>query len=104
MFKNGYFTKQNRYVDPDGVRREFEYVSGNPCDPNAPKEEEASEEEEDDRNVPQRKPLLRRIRPEINENNLQGLQQVREEALSDDQLNQYVRPVTRLVYLNVILI
>ncbi|XP_017781561.1 PREDICTED: putative mediator of RNA polymerase II transcription subunit 12 [Nicrophorus vespilloides] len=28
------------YVDPDGNKREFTYVSGNPCDPNAPKEEE----------------------------------------------------------------
>lgn len=29
------------YVDPDGNKREFTYVSGNPCDPNAPKEEES---------------------------------------------------------------
>lgn len=28
------------YVDPDGNKREFTYVSGNPCDPNAPKEED----------------------------------------------------------------
>lgn len=31
------------YVDPDGNKREFTYVSGNPCDPNAPKEDEESE-------------------------------------------------------------
>lgn len=31
------------YVDPDGNKREFTYVSGNPCDPNA-----AADEEEDD--------------------------------------------------------
>ncbi|XP_071438825.1 uncharacterized protein [Hetaerina americana] len=31
------------YVDPDGNKREFTYVSGNPCDPNA------VEEEDDDR-------------------------------------------------------
>lgn len=34
------------YVDPDGNKREFTYVSGNPCDPNAPKEEEESQEPE----------------------------------------------------------
>ncbi|KRT85481.1 Insect cuticle protein, partial [Oryctes borbonicus] len=34
------------YVDPDGNKREFTYVSGNPCDPNAPKEED---QEQDDR-------------------------------------------------------
>jgi hypothetical protein len=28
------------YIDPDGNKREFTYVSGNPCDPNAPKEEQ----------------------------------------------------------------
>ncbi|KAJ1522308.1 hypothetical protein ONE63_002605 [Megalurothrips usitatus] len=28
------------YVDPDGNKREFTYVSGNPCDPNAVQEEE----------------------------------------------------------------
>ncbi|CAH1978076.1 unnamed protein product [Acanthoscelides obtectus] len=34
------------YVDPDGNKREFTYVSGNPCDPNAPKEEEQEQEQE----------------------------------------------------------
>lgn len=33
------------YIDPDGNKREFTYVSGNPCDPNAPKEEELPETE-----------------------------------------------------------
>ncbi|XP_028167132.1 histone-lysine N-methyltransferase 2B-like, partial [Ostrinia furnacalis] len=28
------------YVDPDGNKREFTYVSGNPCDPNKPDDEE----------------------------------------------------------------
>ncbi|CAH0750527.1 unnamed protein product [Diatraea saccharalis] len=28
------------YIDPDGNKREFTYVSGNPCDPNKPDEEE----------------------------------------------------------------
>ncbi|CAG4999209.1 unnamed protein product [Parnassius apollo] len=31
------------YVDPDGNKREFTYVSGNPCDPNNPNEEEEPE-------------------------------------------------------------
>ncbi|KAJ8674664.1 hypothetical protein QAD02_010450 [Eretmocerus hayati] len=31
------------YVDPDGNKREFTYVSGNPCDPNAPKDEDDDE-------------------------------------------------------------
>lgn len=55
------------YVDPDGNKREFTYVSGNPCDPNAPKdqEEEPSEESNDTENdnspanYPTR-PILRR--------------------------------------------
>ncbi|XP_045495160.1 MAP7 domain-containing protein 1-like [Colias croceus] len=32
------------YVDPDGNKREFTYVSGNPCDPNKPNEDEESEQ------------------------------------------------------------
>lgn len=32
------------YVDPDGNKREFTYVSGNPCDPNRPNEEEDEQE------------------------------------------------------------
>lgn len=34
------------YIDPDGNKREFTYVSGNPCDPNAPKEDEQDESNE----------------------------------------------------------
>lgn len=34
------------YIDPDGNKREFTYVSGNPCDPNAPKDEEQEESNE----------------------------------------------------------
>lgn len=33
------------YIDPDGNKREFTYVSGNPCDPNAPQEQDESPEE-----------------------------------------------------------
>lgn len=51
------------YVDPDGNKREFTYVSGNPCDPNAPKEEELPEEESNEpENVPANYPT-RPIRP-----------------------------------------
>lgn len=54
------------YVDPDGNKREFTYVSGNPCDPNAPKEEsieESAERESDEpENVPANYPT-RPIRP-----------------------------------------
>ncbi|XP_013181407.1 PREDICTED: ataxin-2 homolog isoform X1 [Papilio xuthus] len=31
------------YIDPDGNKREFTYVSGNPCDPNKPNEEDEPE-------------------------------------------------------------
>lgn len=45
------------YVDPDGNKREFTYVSGNPCDPNNPdgteEEPERSEEDASDENIPQ---------------------------------------------------
>ncbi|VVD03327.1 unnamed protein product [Leptidea sinapis] len=44
------------YVDPDGNKREFTYVSGNPCDPNKPDEDEqevnAPESAERDDGVP----------------------------------------------------
>ena len=34
------------YVDPDGNKREFTYVSGNPCDPNAVNQEEPGRDDE----------------------------------------------------------
>lgn len=55
------------YVDPDGNKREFTYVSGNPCDPNAPKEEEDLPEEDSNEpeNVPANYPSkpVRPLRP-----------------------------------------
>ncbi|XP_011686488.1 PREDICTED: mediator of RNA polymerase II transcription subunit 15-like [Wasmannia auropunctata] len=56
------------YIDPDGNKREFTYVSGNPCDPNAPKEEEEEEEEEKEElpgraNYPVVRPVPRPVRP-----------------------------------------
>lgn len=52
------------YIDPDGNKREFTYVSGNPCDPNAVQEEEVERDAEPDsgeENVP--KAPLRPLRP-----------------------------------------
>ncbi|XP_054268017.1 uncharacterized protein LOC128989913 [Macrosteles quadrilineatus] len=57
------------YVDPDGNKREFTYVSGNPCDPNAPNQEEEepqlpdSGEENVPQNIPVRRPTPLRPRP-----------------------------------------
>ena len=52
------------YIDPDGNKREFTYVSGNPCDPNAPKDDEddlADKQEEDDISGPANYPSVRPI-------------------------------------------
>lgn len=58
------------YVDPDGNKREFTYVSGNPCDPNNPEgnDEEAAAEEETEENLPQnqnypKRPIQQQQRP-----------------------------------------
>lgn len=55
------------YVDPDGNKREFTYVSGNPCDPNAPQEEEKEELNDDsgEENVPQNLPRRPIGRPTV---------------------------------------
>lgn len=39
------------YIDPDGNKREFTYVSGNPCDPNNPESRESEEERDRDTSV-----------------------------------------------------
>ncbi|KAL7286892.1 hypothetical protein TKK_0018839 [Trichogramma kaykai] len=53
------------YVDPDGNKREFTYVSGNPCDPNAPKDEDDDElikkHEADEPSGPQNYPSVRPV-------------------------------------------
>lgn len=57
------------YIDPDGNKREFTYVSGNPCDPNAPKDEEDEEAEKEEEelpgpaNYPVVRPVPRPVRP-----------------------------------------
>ncbi|XP_065346984.1 protein PRRC2A-like [Cloeon dipterum] len=58
------------YIDPDGNKREFTYVSGNPCDPNNPdpdEDDDQSEEEEDsNENVPKARPVVRpAVRPNV---------------------------------------
>ncbi|CAH1153959.1 unnamed protein product [Phaedon cochleariae] len=46
------------YVDPDGVRRDFQYEAGNKCDPN--QREELDEDEEDlDTRIPSKQPAPR---------------------------------------------
>ncbi|XP_046673693.1 uncharacterized protein LOC124362870 [Homalodisca vitripennis] len=55
------------YIDPDGNKREFTYVSGNPCDPNAVQEEEEQQQLPDsgeenipaNANYPLRRPVAR---------------------------------------------
>ncbi|XP_078034153.1 uncharacterized protein LOC144468495 [Augochlora pura] len=52
------------YIDPDGNKREFTYVSGNPCDPNAPKDDEddlSDKQEEEDINAPANYPSVRPV-------------------------------------------
>jgi hypothetical protein len=53
------------YVDPDGNKREFTYVSGNPCDPNAPKDDDddelAKNQEPDDVSGPANYPAVRPV-------------------------------------------
>ena len=52
------------YVDPDGNKREFSYVSGNPCDPNAPREDDdelPQKPEEDDISGPANYPSVRPV-------------------------------------------
>ncbi|XP_076287654.1 uncharacterized protein LOC143212599 isoform X2 [Lasioglossum baleicum] len=52
------------YIDPDGNKREFTYVSGNPCDPNAPKDDEddlSDKQEEEDVNAPANYPSVRPV-------------------------------------------
>lgn len=54
------------YVDPDGNKREFTYVSGNPCDPNAVNQEEEEERpllENGEENIPANIPVRRPVRP-----------------------------------------
>lgn len=54
------------YVDPDGVKREFTYQTGNQCVPGQKNEEEQEEdEEEEERPAPVRRPNVPARRPNI---------------------------------------
>lgn len=44
------------YIDPDGNKREFTYVSGNPCDPNNPEHNDEDAEREEESNEPENVP------------------------------------------------
>ncbi|XP_058829776.1 uncharacterized protein LOC131689040 [Topomyia yanbarensis] len=99
------------YIDPDGNKREFTYVSGNPCDPNNPEgsEEEEKSEEESNENVPQnypRRPAVPRPIPTrpaqttprptttVFQNNYNsGYNE--EESEEEVQIGQRVRPAAR---------
>lgn len=45
------------YIDPDGNKREFTYVSGNPCDPNHPDQNDEELEKEENTNEPENIPM-----------------------------------------------
>ncbi|XP_058445253.1 uncharacterized protein LOC131426495 [Malaya genurostris] len=99
------------YIDPDGNKREFTYVSGNPCDPNNPEgsEEEEKSEEESNENVPQnypRRPSAPRPIPTrpanttprptttVFQNNYNNAYN-EEESEEEVQIGQRVRPAAR---------
>ncbi|XP_052122779.1 uncharacterized protein LOC113218423 isoform X1 [Frankliniella occidentalis] len=96
------------YVDPDGNKREFTYVSGNPCDPNAvqdeepqpggPKEVDDSGEENIPANFPSRslRPTAAHTRPARPTTTLfqqSYNQQDSEEDIDDDDLPAAPVPV-----------
>ncbi|XP_034242397.1 CREB-binding protein-like, partial [Thrips palmi] len=87
------------YVDPDGNKREFTYVSGNPCDPNAVQEEEPlagakdAEADSGEENIPANFPS-RSLRPTLSARPArpattlfqQSYNQDSEEDIDDDDL------------------
>lgn len=91
------------YVDPDGNKREFTYVSGNPCDPNAVQEEEPAPggakdvEDSGEENVPANFPSrsLRPLRPVKPATTLfqQSYNQDSEEDVDDEDLPPAPVPV-----------
>ncbi|XP_053681851.1 PAX-interacting protein 1-like [Sabethes cyaneus] len=101
------------YIDPDGNKREFTYVSGNPCDPNNPEgseEEEEKSEEESNENVPQnypRRPSAPRPIPTrpahttprptttVFQNTYNNGYNNQEESEEEVQIGQRVRPAAR---------
>ncbi|XP_021943935.1 atherin isoform X2 [Folsomia candida] len=76
------------YVDPDGQKREYEYQSGNPCDPNKKNLEEEEEEAEREGPGPQQKiqGVINAPRPRPQ---LVQQQQVRRPVPQQQQQQQY---------------
>lgn len=60
------------YVDPDGNKREFSYVQGNPCDPNAvsaeDEEDQSAGKADDEENIPANRPNIAAARPKPKKN------------------------------------
>ncbi|XP_065090448.1 putative mediator of RNA polymerase II transcription subunit 8 [Ochlerotatus camptorhynchus] len=97
------------YIDPDGNKREFTYVSGNPCDPNNPdgSEEDEKSEEESNENVPQNypkrpiaarptRPIQTTARPTtVFQNNYNSGNYNQEESEEEVQIGQRGRPAAR---------
>ncbi|CAG9823441.1 unnamed protein product [Phaedon cochleariae] len=96
------------YVDPDGNKREFTYVSGNPCDPNAPQDQDDPEESQEaqNENVPQNYPTrpiqaLRRPVPKPAVTLFQNTYAQEEEQPEDVQvLRPTPQPVRRPTYIS----
>ncbi|KMR05238.1 mediator of rna polymerase ii transcription subunit 12-like isoform x2 protein [Lasius niger] len=76
------------YIDPDGNKREFSYVSGNPCDPNAPKdeEEELPEKEEEELSGPANYPVVRPVQRPV------PLDDDASQELTEEDLKPQLRP------------
>lgn len=92
------------YVDPDGNKREFTYVSGNPCDPNAPKDEDDLADKEEEvagpANYPSSRPVQRPVRPNYPATTPRAPTTIfqTEYQLDDDasqELEEVSRPATR---------
>ena len=80
------------YVDPDGNKREFTYVSGNPCDPNAPNQEEEEVKEQEADSGPANYPTkpIKPVRPKppvtLFENNFGDDEEVDDQQGENEQI------------------
>lgn len=107
------------YIDPDGNKREFTYVSGNPCDPNAPNEDDdglvQKQTDEEDTlspaNYPTSRPIQRPVQAKYhksttvrtspttifqNEHAFQD-DESSHQLKEDDEHNVLIRPITNRV-------
>lgn len=94
------------YVDPDGNKREFTYVSGNPCDPNAISEEEddikdkSIEGENIPANIPRRqnfvvRPVKARPTTTLFQQSFNNEDSGQEEDNQLVEIRQPIRPIVR---------